>query len=263
MIPSTERWGAGELYEPYMGRWSRLVAREFVPWLEVHRDASWLDVGAGTGALAQAILDMAWPGEVTGVDPAPGVIEDARRRLQGVRFELGDARSLPSSGSSFDAVVSGLVLDVVPEPAGAIAEMVRVARPGGVIAAYVWDYAGEMQMLRSFWDAAVELDPGATELHEGRRLGALCNEVALAGLCRDAGLRDVLTRPIDVLTTFRDFDDFWTPFLSDQAPAPGYCVSLSSERREALRERLRTTLPQKPDGSIHLIARAWAVRGRK
>jgi len=130
-----------------------------------------------------------------------------------------------------------------------------------VVAAYVWDYAGKMELMRYFWDAAVELDRTAFELDEGRRF-PLCQPGPLTALFTQAGLREVQVRPIDVPTRFRDFDDYWTPFLGGQAPAPGYAMSLNEERRGALRERIRAKLPMASDGSIELIARAWAVRGR-
>jgi SAM-dependent methyltransferase len=159
-------------------------------------------------------------------------------------------------------VVSGLVLNFIPDPQRALAEMRRTVRHGGTIAAYLWDYAGQMQMMRYFWDAAAALDPAAAALDEGRRF-PLAKPGPLAHAFVQAGLTHVDTRAIDIPTVFRDFDDYWTPFLSGQAPAPGYCASLGEEQRAALRERLRAALPVREDGRIHLVARAWAVRGRR
>ena len=139
--------------------------------------------------------------------------------------------------------------------------MKRALAPGGTAAAYVWDYAGEMQLMRRFWDAAVALDPPALELDEGRRFQS-ARPGPLVELFESSGLTQVRVLAVDVPTVFKDFDDYWTPFLGGQAPAPGYCMSLTEERRTALRERIRSTMPIKPDGSIHLIARAWAVRGQ-
>ncbi len=257
----SEQWTAGDLYEPYAGRWSRLVAREFVPWLRVRRDCAWLDVGCGTGALCQAILDLAWPGSVSGVDPSEAFVARARERVKGADFEIGTAVDLPFPTGSFESVVSGLVLNFVPDHSRMAEEMRRAAKPGGTVALYVWDYAGEMQLMRRFWDAAGELDPAALQLDEGARF-PICNPERLAALFRAAGLQDVQSRPIEVPTVFRDFDDYWTPFLSGQAPAPAYCVSLPEAGRARLRERLRETLPFETDGSLRLKARAWAVRGR-
>ena len=262
---SAEAWDSGEAYEPYVGRWSRLVARDFLGWLDVPAGRRWLDVGCGTGALSRTILDLAQPATVHGVDPAERYVAYARERIADprARFEVGDARALPVAAGAFDAVVSGLVLNFVPaaDQASAVEEMGRVARPGGTVAAYVWDYAGDMQLMRHFWDAAVALDPAARELDEGRRF-PLCQPDPLATLFREAGLIDVQVRAVDVPTVFRDFDDYWSPFLGGQAPALGYAISLSEDRRATLRERIRSRLPFAPDGSIHLTARAWAVRGR-
>ena len=264
MSVRTEVWASGDAYEPYVGRWSRLVAREFLAWLAVPPGQRWLDVGCGTGALSRAILEIAAPSEVVGVDPAEGFLAYARAYTTDsrARFEVGNALGLPYETGTFDAVVSGLVLNFVSQPPSAVAEMARVARPGGRVAAYLWDYAGEMQMMRRFWDAAVALDPEASPLDEGRRF-PICQPEPLAELFRAAGLRAVEVCAIDVPTRFRDFDDYWTPFLGGQGPAPGYTLSLSEERRAMLRERLRSSLPTAPDGSIHLIARAWAVQGER
>ena len=127
----------------------------------------------------------------------------------------------------------------------------------------VWDYSGGMELMRRFWDAAVALDPAARDLDEGRRFGAICRPEILADLFRDAGLCRVEACAVDVPTLFRDFDDYWTPFLGGQGPAPGYAMALSEDRRAALRDRIRANLPIADDGSIPLVARAWAVRGRR
>ena len=259
-----EVWASGAAYEPYVGRWSRLVAREFLAWLAVPPGSRWLDVGCGTGALTETILAVASPAAVVGIDPSAGFVAYARERVRDQRagFAVGDAQALPHPDATYDAVVSGLMLNFVPDPTRAAAEMARVARPGGVVAAYVWDYAGEMQLMRHFWDAAAALDPAARDLDEGRRF-PLCQPEPLAALFQGAGLADVATRAIDVPTHFRDFDDYWSPFLGGQAPAPAYAMSLSEVRRAALRERIRASLPAEPDGSLRLIARAWAVRGTR
>lgn len=258
-------WEAGDRYEPYVGRWSRLVAREFVDWLSVGSGRDWLDVGCGTGALTRTVLERCEPATVKGVDASPGFVDYARSRVARdgvVSFECADARSLPVPDASVDAAISGLVLNFVPEPARAVAEMARVVRPGGVAAAYVWDYAGRMELMRHFWDAAVALDPAARELDEGTRF-PICRPEALAQLFSEAGFSEVEARAIDVPTVFRDFDDYWTPFLGGQGPAPAYAMGLPEERRTALRDRIRSGLPASEDGSIALVARAWAVRGRR
>jgi len=259
---AADSWSAWDAYEPYVGRWSRLVAAEFLQWLGVARGARWLDVGCGTGALTSTILASASPASVVAVDRSEGYLAYARSRVADprARFEAADATRIPVADSRLDAVVSGLVLNFVPDQPRMVAEMRRVARPGGVVALYVWDYQERMELIRRFWDAAVALDPAAAELDEGRRFPVTRPE-PLARLLAGAGLAQVETRAIEVPTVFRDFDDYWTPFLGGQGPAPGYCMSLGEERRQALRRRLEDGLPSRPDGSIVLVARAWAARG--
>jgi SAM-dependent methyltransferase len=256
-------WSSGDAYERYVGRWSRLVAREFLEWLDVPAGASWLDVGCGTGGLTNAILETQSPRRVVGIDPSEGFIAFAREHTQGdrVTFDVGDAMGLPFDEEEFDAAVSGLVLNFVPDAASAIQEMAWVtARRDGVVGAYVWDYADRMELMRYFFDAAVALDPAAAKVDEGPRF-PICNPERLNELFLSAGLREAETRAIDVPTHFRDFDDYWRPFLGGTGVAPSYCMSLSKERRTVLRERIRELLPVEPDGSTSLIARAWAVKG--
>jgi SAM-dependent methyltransferase len=257
-------WASGDAYEPYVGRWSRLVAREFLSWLKTPKDMRWLDVGSGTGALSRTILDMTSPSSVQGIDPSEDYVNYARQHVidDRVRFDVGDAQALPYQTASFDVVVSGLALNFVPESALAVSEMARVMQAGGTLAIYVWDYAGEMQLMRYFWDAAAMLDAAARELDEGRRF-PLCRPTSLTQLFQDAGLRNVEVRAIDVPTVFQGFDDYWTPFLGGQGPAPSYVMSLSEGHRVELRELIRSRLPISDDDTIHLIARAWAVRGER
>lgn len=198
----------------------------------------------------------------SGDDRSADHVAAARTRVDDprARFARSDATVLPDPSHSCDAAVSGLVLNFVPEPARAVAEMRRAVRPGGTVAAYVWDYAGQMQLIRAFWDAAVELDPSAAALDEGRRFGVSGPE-PLRDLFQSAHLRGVRVRAMDVPTPFADFDDDWQPFLGGQGPAPGYAASLDEPRRAALRELLRGRLPFARDGSIPL-ARAGPGRSR-
>jgi SAM-dependent methyltransferase len=259
--PRADVWAEGEAYEPYIGRWSRLVACEFIDWLAQPSGAHWLDIGCGTGALTQTIALRGAPAAVTGLDPSERFVRFARRATPDGRtsFRTGGVEALPFPDTTFDAVVSGLVLNFVANPARAIAEMRRVLRPGGTAAAYVWDYAGEMQLIRHFWNAAIALDPTARTLDEARRF-PLCECQQLVALFKAGGLDRTECRVLDVPTVFKDFEDYWSPFLGGQGPAPTYCAALSDERRDRLRERLRNALPIEPDGSIRLIARAFAVR---
>jgi SAM-dependent methyltransferase len=219
-----------------------------------------LDVGCGTGALTAAILASSAPSDVVAVDASAAYVEWARAHVAHprVRFEVADAVQLPDV--AVDVAVAGLVLNFVPDPAAAVRAMAAAAA-GGTVAGYVWDYGQRMELIRYFWDAAVALDASATRLDEGVRF-PLCRPDRLTALWSAAGLSGVEVRAIDVATVFTDFDDYWTPFLGGQGPAPGYAMSLDEDHRSALRERVRARLPILPDGSISLVARAWAVRGR-
>jgi SAM-dependent methyltransferase len=201
---------------------------------------------------------------VTGVDRSDGFLQTARQNVNDPRteFKVGDAQSLPVDADTFDAAVSGLVLNFVPQPDRMIAEMRRAVKQNGTVAIYIWDYPGKMQLMRHFWNAAAALDPAARDLDEGRRF-PLCAPQPLSELFVSSGLHGVDVRPLDVSTHFKDFDDFWLPFLGGQGPAAGYALSLDEERRAQLRERLYNSLPFAVDGSIQLVARAWAVRGMK
>jgi SAM-dependent methyltransferase len=255
-------WEVGGAYEAYVGRWSRRVAAVFVPGLAVAPRRNWLDVGCGTGALSAAVLARADPATIVGVDPSDGFLAGARTQIGDPRasFQVADAQSLPFPDGGFAAVVSGLALNFVPDPGRAVAEFARVARRGGVVAAYVWDYAEGMEMMRYFWDAAAAVDPAAAGQDEGRRF-PLCQPEPLTELWAGAGLDAVSVRAIEIPTVFTGFDDFWRPFRGGQGPAPGYLASLSEDRRDALRDLLRERLPTGPRGSIALTARAWAVYG--
>jgi SAM-dependent methyltransferase len=261
---AADRWSGATDYERYVGRWSRLVAAAFVAWLDEPPGLAWLDVGCGTGALSATILQVASPSRLIGVDPSAAFLEAARASIGDprARFLLASAEALPVPDASVEVAVSGLVMNFVPDVAAALREQVRVTRAGGRVAAYVWDYVDGMQLMRAFWDAAVELDPSGAPRDEGMRF-PIAQPGPLADAWRKTGLGDVAVEPIDVPTLFRDFDDYWSPFLSGVGPAPGYAMSLSEDARMRLRERIRETLPIAPDGSIPLTARAWAVRGRR
>jgi SAM-dependent methyltransferase len=256
----SDTWERGNPYEQYVGRWSRQVAPQFLSWLNIPAGRRWLDVGCGTGALCAAILDRC-PSSVTGVEPSDGFLKTAKENLGSrVALHQGNATAIPLADSSADIVVSGLVLNFVTDQPAAMREMTRIAGKGGTIAAYVWDYVGKMELIRYFWDAAVELDPHAAKLDEGARF-PLCRPEPLEKLFAGAGMMGVEVRAIDVPTPFASFDDYWRPFLGGQGPAPAYAMSLDETARARLRDRIKERLPTAPDGKISLIARAWAVRG--
>jgi SAM-dependent methyltransferase len=257
-------WSAGAAYEPYIGRWSRAVARAFVPWVGAVPGGRWLDVGSGTGALAGAVLALAEPASVVGVEPSTAFREYAVAQLTDPRaeFRAGDAAAIPADDAAFDVAVSGLVLNFVPDPAAALAEMCRVTARGGRIAIYLWDYAEGMQLIHRFWQAARDVDPAAPEFDEAVRF-ELCRPAPMRALLEGAGLAGVRVEGIEVPTVFADFDDYWTPFLGGQGPAPAYLATRSDRTRAAIAAALRERLPTAPDGSIALTARAWAAQGTR
>jgi len=259
--PLDDRWHSGTAYERFMGRWSRRIAVRFLDWLDPASRQTWLDTGCGTGALTTAILETADPAEVVGIDPAVPFITAAQLTIKDPRatFQIGDAQELPFSDARFDSAVSGLCLNFVPDPQRAISEMSRVTRPGGVVGAYVWDYAGGMQMLRTFWDAARTIDPDLA-VDEAHR-NPLCAPEPLKQLFSNGGLSDVQVGPIQTETRFRDFDDYWDPFEGGTGPAPAYLKTLSATARVALATELRRILLPERDGSIVLTAKAFAVKG--
>lgn len=259
-----DAWQGGDSYDRYMGRWSRQIAPRFLNWLGAPAGSDWLEVGCGTGALTAAIVARCEPKSVVSIDPSAAFLAQARANVPDQRVELhvGDAQALQIGAGSKDVVVSGLVLNFVPDRRKALSEMKRVARPGGTIGFYVWDYpGGGVEFMRAFWNAAVALDPKASDLTEDKRF-PFCTPDGLRQSANEAGLAPVELEAIEVPTVFRDFDDFWGPFTLGAGPAPGYCASLAPSARERLRTRLADTLPRQQDGTIHLSARAWAVKAR-
>lgn len=259
-----DAWQAGDNYDLYMGRWSRQIAPHFLDWLNPADQLDWLDVGCGTGALSTAILDRSNPRSLISIDPSEGFLERARASAADgrVQFKVGDAQALPVDTGSKDMIVSGLVLNFVPDKEKALAEMQRVARSGATVAFYVWDYpGGGVEFVRAFWTAATALDPNAKDLTEDRRF-PFCTADGLTSLAKSAGLTAVDCIQIEVPTLFKDFEDYWHPFTLGAGPAPGYCLSLDPHTRQRLKEKLYGSLPRSADGAIPLKARAWAVGGK-
>jgi SAM-dependent methyltransferase len=202
------------------------------------------------------------PHSVVACDPSEPFIDHARRHLADPRvtFVVGGADALPPHDSSFDLAVSALVLNFLPVPGETLALLRQRLRPGGAVAACVWDYAGAMEFLRVFWDAATAVDGRAATLDEGRRF-PLCSAQALHALFDAAGLSQVETGAIEIETRFAGFEDYWEPFLRGTGPAPAFVAGLEPPARDDLRERLRRSLPAAAGGAIHRRARAWSVRG--
>jgi SAM-dependent methyltransferase len=252
-------WSQGNAYEDFMGRWSRMLAPRFVRWLHAPAGLRWVDLGCGTGALTTAVLSLASPVSVLAADPSEGFVAEARRRVDDprVQFEVFPAEAVPPGAG--DVVVSGLMLNFVTDPLVAVTAMAAAA-PRGTVAAYVWDYGGRMQLLRTFWDVACSLDVAAIDFDESHRF-LVCEPGALSEVWAQAGLTGIRTTGLELTMEFRDFDDLWTPFLGGTGTAPAYVATLDDNARERLRGAMARMLHTDPDGRIRLPARAWAVRG--
>ncbi|MBL0183272.1 MAG: class I SAM-dependent methyltransferase [Chitinophagaceae bacterium] len=261
MNSSTDTWSNGDPYEYFMGRWSKLMAPVFLQWLNAAYGLSWLDIGCGTGALSEVISLTCNPASISCVDPSAAFLEKAKERfINKADFTVGSASAIPKPDNSFDIIVSGLALNFFPDLPAAFSEMKRVHKKDGMIAAYVWDYAGRMDLLRIFWDAAREIDPQAYKFDEGLRF-PVCNEGKLKESFQQAGLTGIQTSNLDIITVFKNFDDYWNPFLGGQGPAPGYLAFLNKGLQEELENNVRKKLSPAKDGSIKLTARAIAVKG--
>jgi ubiquinone/menaquinone biosynthesis C-methylase UbiE len=255
-----DSWLSGDPYDYYMGRWSSRVAELFTDWLSLSPGLEWLDIGCGSGALSETILNKQKPERVTAIDQSEGFVKTAQKRLGNrANCRVGNAFDLPLENASVNAAISGLVLNFLPEPEKALIEMKRVTTPGGSVAVYVWDYAGKMDLLNYFWDTAVELNPKAINLHEGRRFPGTDSE-GLKDIFKRAGFLEIETAPLEINTDFSDFDDYWQPFLGGQGPAPTYVLSLDESERDKLRHALLERLAIRADGSIPMVARAWAAK---
>jgi SAM-dependent methyltransferase len=256
-------FGDAEAYGRFMGRWSRLVAHPFVDFTDLPESGRMLDVGSGTGSLAFAIAERKSQARVLGIDPSREYVAYAasRNRFAGrAGFEVGDAQQLRFGDASFDAALSLLVFNFIPDPKKALLELRRVTKPGGKLSAAVWDYGAGMRMLRTFWDAAAHLDPAAENLDEKHM--PLCREGELSALWRQGGLENVREQPIDISMKFESFTDYWEPFLLGQGPAGSYVRSLQPDRLQALRNEVKRRLSLSAENApLVLPARVWSVRG--
>lgn len=253
---------AEEAYGWRVGRWSRMVGRSLVEWLDRPAGLRWLDIGCGTGALSQAILETSGANRLVGIDPSDDDIGLAREKLRGTRaeFHQASAEALPFSAGAFDVVASGLVLNFLSDADLAMGEMQRVAVPGGSVAGHVWDFGGEMQVVRRFWDAAIAVDGAAAQADQGV-LFPLCKPEPLRQLFLDSGLRDVDVRPISVTARFPDFATYWGALINEDWTGGRFLNSLPEIARHAVRKRIYESLPLQNNGSLDLEARAWAARG--
>ncbi len=256
-----DKWNDGSPYEYFMGRWSKLMAPVFLKWLNMPPQLSCLEVGCGTGALSEAIYEYSKPKQFCGIDPSNGFITKAKERLHDKgTFIVGNVIDLPFENATYDFVVSGLALNFFPNLEHALSEMKRVARPNGTIAAYVWDYSGRMEMLRYFWDTAISIDPASRHLDEGIRF-PICNSTNLENAFQLSGLKEIKVKELDILTVFKNFEDYWNPFLGAQGPAPSYLASLSKDLQSEIKNDVYNKLPKEPNGEIRLVGRAIVIKG--
>jgi ubiquinone/menaquinone biosynthesis C-methylase UbiE len=253
--------GSAEVYNRFVGRYGPRLAQAFIDAAGITPEARVLDVGCGTGALTEALTERVGGANVSAVDPSEPFVEACRSRAPEADVRVGRAEALPFDDGSFDAVLSQLVVNFLPDVPQGMAEMRRVTRAGGTVAGCVWDYKGEMTMLRTFWDAAAALDPdGAGPVVEGRVM-PFAQPKDLEKLWVDSGLDDVRVEPLVTEAAYEDFDDLWGPFPTGVGPAGRYAASLGADAQEALREEFFRRLDE-PQGPFTLSARAWCAIGR-
>jgi len=266
-LPGQDRkakmFGDAEAYERFMGRWSSKLAPLLVDFAKVGEEGTALDVGSGTGALAFSLARLRTRCSVVGIDPSEEYVGYAASKnpFPGrVKFQTGDAQDLKFADSTFDCSLSLLVWNFIPDRKKALQEVRRATKPGGCVAAAVWDYPEGMRMLRVFWDASGTVDPAARKLDESRM--PLCRFGELGDLWKSNGLERVREQPLEITMQFASFADFWEPFLLGQGPAGAYFRNVEAGRRAAVREEVKRRLAvRSEEAPLSLPSRAWAVRG--
>jgi ubiquinone/menaquinone biosynthesis C-methylase UbiE len=252
--------GAAKVYDRFVGRYSPRLAEAMCEAAGVRPGERALDVGCGSGALTSALADLLGPENVAALDPSEPFAEAARLRVPGARIVVGSAESLPFGDDEFDATLSQLVVNFLTDPDQGLREMSRVTRGGGVVAGCVWDYGGEMTMLRVFWEAAAALDPERAEPLMEAHTMRFARPDELAALWRSAGILDVDVIPLVVEASYDDFDDLWSPFPTGVGPAGAYTAGLGNEQQARLRREFSRRLGD-PAGPFTLSARAWCAVG--
>jgi SAM-dependent methyltransferase len=260
MAENEFRFTDGAAYERFMGPRTRAVGSVFLDWLSIPANQRWLDVGCGTGMFTELLLDTVAPTAVVAIDPAPAQIEQARAKPVSHRadFQVADAQALPFADAEFDVVASALVINFIPDQPRAVGEMKRVVKAGGYVAGYVWDFAGDLVVVRHMSDALREINPNLPPIPgtESSRIEAL------GQLFERAELRDVAARPIEVEVTHPSFDIYWQRFIDNPSPLSAYIEEMSEPVRNGLRAKVHSRLPIATDGTITFAARANAVKGR-
>jgi SAM-dependent methyltransferase len=260
-MPGADSFRASaDAYDRFVGRYGAPLATALIAFARVEPGMRALDVGCGPGALTGALAERLGEASVCAADPSEPFAEACRTRLPGVDVVVATAETLPSADTTFDATLSQLVVNFMRDPEAGVREMARVTRPGGVVAACVWDYAGEMTLLRAFWDAAREVERERAAAADEGVIMRWCAEGELAELWRDAGLQAVRFDQLVVRAGYADFEDLWSPLPTGVAPAGAFCKSLDDERRAALHDAYRSRLGA-GEGPFELTARAWAVAG--
>jgi SAM-dependent methyltransferase len=263
-VSSTFMATDGNGYELQMGRWSRRLAKPFLDFVGTAQDEHVLDVGCGTGSLESALMEKHQVKQVCGIDFSPAYIAHATRNNQNSRttFQVADACALPFSNHSFDRVLSLLVLHFVPRAEQAIAEMRRVARPGAVVGAAIWDARGGFVANRIFFDTAAVLDPKANERRARNYTRPMTRPGELASAWAAAGFSDVVELALSIRMDFASFDDYWAPYAGKDGPHAEYVSTLNNTARASLRDAVRLAyIDGEPDGPRSYVAVAWAVKG--
>ena len=250
-----------DAYDRFVGRYGASLAAELIAFAGVEPGMRALDVGCGPGPLTAALVERLGRENVSAADPSEPFAEACRARLPGVEVVVAPAEKLPFPDAAFDATLSQLVVNFMDDAEAGVRELARVTRPGGIVASCVWDYAGEMTMLRAYWDAAREVEPERAAAADEAAM-RWCGEGDLAELWRTAGLRDVRFGSLVARASYQSFDDLWEPFLAGIGPAGTFCASIDDDRRAALRDAFRRGLGV-GDQPFELTARAWAVAGTR
>lgn len=256
--------GDGDGYERMMGRWSQRLAVPFLDFVGSADGESVLDVGCGTGRLSFALAERCQPKQLQGIDFSQAYVEHARlhNRDPKITFHVGDACAMEFPDRAFDRVLALLVLHFVPNAVQAISEMRRVARPGAVVGAAVWDARGGFVTNRMFFDTAAALDPKANELRARNYTRPMTRPGELGNEWRNAGFRDVVETALAIRMEFASFDDYWEPLAGKNGPQAQYIATLADPARERLRDALRCAyVDGEPDGPRSYAALAWAVKG--